>query len=583
MKRADALGIGAAMRRLGRMRDELSSLSMSTFSSKAFGTRTDLRMRCSGRIPWDVMRILRREVKSRSYSLNAQALEWTGKKKHELSHDQIGPSWIGPRATPITRRRVLDYNENDARLSYEINAKKLFIWLYQELARATGVSLETILNRGQGIKTLSQVLREAHANQFLVRTFRDYKQKCMLTGFPEKLQQQQQQQQGGGDKKTKSAKKKTNADDEELLLFGDDGEAQDAAAAYQGATVIDPILGYYQVPITTLDFSSLYPSIDIAWNLCWTTYTTAPECAQKGWKERPKDAATGRYIAVTVDGKYRPEIDGDYIVTPVGHYFVTKRVREGILPRILVGLLKRRSEAKVVLGAVKNAKKQLFVLREKLATATTTMPDAIEALRKEVVTAIDKLDGVVKKIEPTALPMFDPLRTAFNALVPPLSATSIAVLNTLCDQYESLELTYDARQNALKICANSGYGFTGAHVGPQPLKAIAASITAFGRVAIETKRTAIEREFPMDDTVTQNGRMRPIVIGKSSYFFLLLLLLLSSDTLADFCRFFNIWKAAIPTRSLLYSQIATRLPKLSSGESAQQTGSTTSFSKNQWL
>ena len=40
---------------------------------------------------------------------------------------------------------------------------------------------------------------------------------------------------------------------------------------YEGATVIEPHKGYYDVPIATLDFSSLYPSIMMAHNLCYTT------------------------------------------------------------------------------------------------------------------------------------------------------------------------------------------------------------------------------------------------------------------------------------------------------------------------
>ena len=40
---------------------------------------------------------------------------------------------------------------------------------------------------------------------------------------------------------------------------------------YEGATVIEPRKGYYDVPIATLDFSSLYPSIMMAHNLCYTT------------------------------------------------------------------------------------------------------------------------------------------------------------------------------------------------------------------------------------------------------------------------------------------------------------------------
>ena len=39
---------------------------------------------------------------------------------------------------------------------------------------------------------------------------------------------------------------------------------------YEGAFVLDPIRDYYKVPIATLDFASLYPSIMMAHNLCYT-------------------------------------------------------------------------------------------------------------------------------------------------------------------------------------------------------------------------------------------------------------------------------------------------------------------------
>ena len=43
----------------------------------------------------------------------------------------------------------------------------------------------------------------------------------------------------------------------------------------------------------------------------------------------------------------------------------------------------------------------------------------------------------------------------------------------------------DGRQLALKISANSVYGFTGATVGKLPLLAISSSVTSYGRAMIE--------------------------------------------------------------------------------------------------
>lgn len=51
------------------------------------------------------------------------------------------------------------------------------------------------------------------------------------------------------------------------------------------------------------------------------------------------------------------------------------------------------------------------------------------------------------------------------------------------DPFEKAVL--DGRQLALKISANSVYGFTGAQVGQLPCLAISSSVTAFGRIMIE--------------------------------------------------------------------------------------------------
>jgi DNA polymerase delta subunit 1 len=58
----------------------------------------------------------------------------------------------------------------------------------------------------------------------------------------------------------------------------------------------------------------------------------------------------------------------------------------------------------------------------------------------------------------------------------------------------------DGRQLALKISANSVYGFTGALIGKLPLLAISSSVTAYGREMIEATKTYVEDKYTI-----QNG------------------------------------------------------------------------------
>ena len=48
------------------------------------------------------------------------------------------------------------------------------------------------------------------------------------------------------------------------------GAAPDGVG-YEGATVLDAKQGFYTTPVATLDFASLYPSIMMAHNICYST------------------------------------------------------------------------------------------------------------------------------------------------------------------------------------------------------------------------------------------------------------------------------------------------------------------------
>jgi len=63
----------------------------------------------------------------------------------------------------------------------------------------------------------------------------------------------------------------------------------------------------------------------------------------------------------------------------------------------------------------------------------------------------------------------------------------------------------DGRQLALKISANSVYGFTGATVGKLPCLEISASVTAFGREMIEKTKNRVESHYSIANGFEHNA------------------------------------------------------------------------------
>lgn len=320
----------------GRIVNVKQEIKASVFSSKAYGTRETKDVNIDGRLQLDLLQFIQREYKLRSYTLNAVSAYFLGEQKEDVHHSIISDLQNGD---DDTRRRLAVYCLKDAFLPLRLLEKLMALVNYTEMARVTGVPFSYLLSRGQQIKVVSQLYRKCYD---------------IDTVIPNMASQ-------GSDEQ------------------------------YEGATVIEPIRGYYDVPIATLDFNSLYPSIMMAHNLCYTTL-----CSKS-----------------TVERLHLKK-DEDYIITPNNDYFVTTKVKRGILPIILEELIGARKRAK---NDLKNEK--------------------------------------------------DPFKRN--------------VLN--------------GRQLALKISANSVYGFTGATVGKLPCLAISSSVTSYGREMIMTTKKAVEEKY----------------------------------------------------------------------------------------
>nr|XP_058940828.1 DNA polymerase delta catalytic subunit-like [Pocillopora verrucosa] len=329
---------------LGRVRDEKSTISNTVFQSRAYGKRENKVINISGRVQFDLLHALLRDYKLRSYTLNYVSFYFLQEQKEDVQHNIITDLQNG---NDQTRRRLAIYCMKDAILPLRLLEKLMCLINYMEMARVTGVPLSYLLSRGQQIKVVSQLLRKSK--------------------------------------------------EQDLLLPAHKAEAGDE---YTGATVIEPSKGYYDIPIATLDFSSLYPSIMMAHNLCYTSLLHHSDLAS-----------------------LKPD---EFIKTPSGDYFVKASLRKGLLPEILEHLLSARKKAK-------------------------------EDLKKET----------------------DPFR----------------------------KKVLDGRQLALKLSANSVYGFTGAQVGKLPCLPISQSVTAFGRMMIERTKELVEEKYTVDNGYKTNAQV----------------------------------------------------------------------------
>lgn len=129
---------------------------------------------------------------------------------------------------------------------------------------------------------------------------------------------------------------------------------------------MEPASGVYADPVVVLDFASLYPSVAIAYNICYSTTLGRADCAfprETGCAAIPSAAAF--YCAechraktsgdpLPCDSRRDPNTppkclgSATPIVTPGGQAFVPHAVREGVLGKLMAELLEARAHIKDV-------------------------------------------------------------------------------------------------------------------------------------------------------------------------------------------------------------------------------------------
>lgn len=333
----------------GRLVLQKAALYTKTLDSAARGSNDMALMQYSGVSHIDVMKEVMARYKMESYSLNSCCEKFLGgKQKYELPYIEMMDLVAAGKMA-----KVVEYAGEDARLPNELIDVMHVIASFYELARVTGTPVDWLVLRGQQIKIF-----------IMLYIF------CRING---------------------------------LFL---NKPLVAAIQGYVGATVLDPEKDFFTDPVATLDFASLYPSIMMAHNLCFST------------------------LVMPQIGSGTAEIETHTLPNGKEVSFVKAASKPGILPRMLKEILAARKLAK---AAKKRAK--------------------------------------------------DPME----------------------------EIVQDERQRALKVSANSIYGFCAAQM--YPCQVISEVVTNKGRQMIEETKQLVESVLPPEIIESVPGFKPRVIYG----------------------------------------------------------------------
>lgn len=387
-----------------------------------------------GRVYIDMLTVIKREYKLPRYKLDAVAKKFLGEGKHDVPAKEMFE--IYDLEDPVLRRkemsRVGAYCVQDSVLVLKLFEKFSMWYSFIEQSNINDVPMSYLTTRGQQIRIMNKIIREVQRR----RTSGDV---IIIDKMPQ------------------------------VKIY------------YAGAFVRDPRLGRFR-NVLTWDFASLYPSILMAYNMCFTTIVRPDQNSQVpadlaltcSWTDRVTKkqldhAAKKGNMEVDLPvgdelpddaGNDNESNDGDEAIPAVRcekdtvyefkheYKFVKPEIYKGILPTIVEVLVSRRKEVRDILMPIK--KKRI---------------DEIKKL-------LQKMDGGIGEAE------------------------RLSLMNEKASLEVDLSIL-NSRQLALKVTANSVYGFTGAiSKGMLPCIEVGTSITSMGRNMIGQVYKYVLEHYP---------------------------------------------------------------------------------------
>lgn len=544
-----------------------------TFSSSAYGDSDFVRFYIPGRLNYDLLIHYKRGMKKYpSYKLDFIANEILKEGKHEVSAKQIFDYYDEGTLEKI--RIIAEYCIQDTELLQKLVDKQLILITIIQLANVTFVPIGFLTTRGQTIKVFSQLLRKARQMDFLVphtnfnedsypiivktkdehdldldnigeyvqiscgRNKNSYGKLLSLNGKVNEIVDETtfivlcNTELETSEQFTAKCKIKNIEHKNVCLSNGEDL----VDTSFTGATVLDATPGMYNENIAVLDFASLYPTIMISRNLCYSTFVLdnhyMPKSEQEGifeeefegskvvyerikWDDRIEYTLKHTCEGIGKSGKNKGNVCGKQ-----AYFEITKRQELSNFQTELQKLrdeleeLSEKDDIKKMKTKIRCKEKELNLFNQgidlfnndeldtlhyycRVHDPLKSSRDESEKYQKKDVSYnyvvvqphIEEINGENIKINQGVLP----------SLLEELYAERKKVKKEMAKASEEgnklLEDILNSTQLAIKVSLNSTYGFLGRGQGNLILKELGSIVTAVGRKLIQQSKEYAEGPF----------------------------------------------------------------------------------------
>ena len=264
--------------------DELSRVT--SFSRNRFkeywGYRNSSGIIITGRYVLNIWRVLRSSLDLRQYTVENVAYHLLHRRIPQFSHQVLDKMWRD-RTNLSFAKTVIKYWLTRVQINIELIRKQEFLEKTMEQARLIGVDFRSIYYRGSQYKVES----------FLIRI-------CKSEGF--------------------------------ILLSPSKRQVRGQKALECVPLVMEPEAAFYKSPLVVLDFQSLYPSIIIAYNYC---YSTMLGRVRELNLTKNEVGVSSHHLDIDI----LKLLEEDITISPNGVVFIKPSVRKSTLVEMLTEIL----------------------------------------------------------------------------------------------------------------------------------------------------------------------------------------------------------------------------------------------------